>query len=107
MRLLLRAHGIDGFVQEHRFHPTRRWRFDFCWVDEKVAVEIDGLVYGGRGGHQTVDGIGADAEKHEAARALGWVVYRVPAGWLDTRYEQVIASIRALLDSRSVSPSTA
>lgn len=30
------------FVREHRFHPTRRWRFDFAWPDEKVALEVEG-----------------------------------------------------------------
>ncbi len=24
--LQLRAHGIEGYVTELRFHPTRRWR---------------------------------------------------------------------------------
>ena len=69
-------------VRQHRFAPPRRWLFDFAWPDRLVAVEIDGLVYGGRGGHQTVDGILKDCEKQEAALRRGWRVYRVPGPWI-------------------------
>ena len=92
-----------------RFHPTRRWRFDFAWPAHLIAVEVDGLVYGNRGnvgGHQTVDGILADAEKYEAALTAGWLVYRVPGPWVrksPTRpvcRPQVIDTIRELLHRR-------
>ena len=76
------GHGIPEPVPQYQFHPTRQWRFDFAWPGQKVAVEIDGLVYGGRGGHQTVDGILKDCEKHEAALLDGWRVYRVPGPWI-------------------------
>ena len=69
-------------VREYQFHPTRRWRFDFAWPVQKVAVEIDGLVYGGQGGHQTVEGVLGDCEKYEAALLAGWRVYRVPGPWI-------------------------
>ena len=68
--------------RQYKFHPKRKWRFDFAWPAQKVAVEIDGLVYGGRGGHQTVDGVVKDCEKYEAAHLLGWRVYRVPGPWI-------------------------
>lgn len=61
-------------VRELRFHPTRRWRFDFAWPDQKLAVEIDG-----RGRHQTVTGVRGDCEKHNEAVRLGWRVLRFPA----------------------------
>lgn len=60
--------------REYRFHPTRRWRFDFAWPSQKLAVEIDG-----RGRHQTVVGVRADCEKHNEAIRLGWRVLRFPA----------------------------
>ena len=68
-------------VREHRFHPTRKWRFDFCWPDRLVAVEIEGVTYQG-GRHQTVKGFIDDCEKYEAAMMLGWRVYRVPGRWV-------------------------
>lgn len=59
---------------EHRFHPTRRWRFDFAWPACKVAVELEG-----RGRHQTVAGVRADCEKYNTAALMGWTVLRFPA----------------------------
>ena len=40
--LQLRAAGVDGFTQEYRFHPARRWRFDVAWPAQRIAVEVDG-----------------------------------------------------------------
>ena len=65
--------GADT-TREHRFHPTRQWRFDFAWPSQKLAVEIDG-----RGRHQTVVGVRADCEKMNEAIRLGWRVLRFPA----------------------------
>lgn len=65
--------GADT-TREHRFHPTRRWRFDFAWPSQKLGVEIDG-----RGRHQTVAGVRADCEKMNEAIRLGWRVLRFPA----------------------------
>ena len=89
-------------VRQLRFAPPRRWLFDFAWPAQRVAVEIDGLVYGGRGGHQTVDGVLKDCEKHEAALRLGWRVYRVPGPWIaeDNRLiwrPEVMETLRLLL----------
>ena len=66
---------------EYRFAPPRRWRFDFAWPDQRVAVEIEGLTHGG-GRHQRVEGFLADCEKYEAALMEGWRVYRVPGQWV-------------------------
>lgn len=61
-------------AREYRFHPVRRWRFDFAWPAEKLAVEIEG-----RGRHQTFVGFRNDCEKYNAALQLGWRVLRFPA----------------------------
>lgn len=68
--------GLQGGepVREFKFHPTRRWRFDFAWPSQKVALEIDG-----RGRHQTIAGVRGDCEKYNAAVAMGWRVLRFPA----------------------------
>jgi len=76
LALLMRAHGITGFVREYRFHPVRRWRFDFAWPDTEVApgfrlaIEVEGM--GGR--HQTNKGFRQDIEKYTAALNEGWIV---------------------------------
>jgi len=65
--------GLPEPVREHRFHPVRRWRFDFAWLERKVAVEVHGgaWVSGGhnRAGHQA-----SDNEKSNTATLMGWKV---------------------------------
>ena len=89
--------------REYRFHATRRWRFDFAWPRVKFAVEIDGLVYAGQGGHQTVDGVLKDCEKYEAALRAGWRLYRIPSMWVQIGNRpiwrpQVMDTIRQMLE---------
>lgn len=74
-------------VPEHQFHPKRKWKFDFAWPLLKIAVEIEGGVWRGRGrGSKTGDNPGGahshpmnilrDIEKYNAAGMLGWRVFR-------------------------------
>ena len=63
----------EGFVQEYRFHPIRKWRFDFAWPNNMVAVECDGIIWKACGGRHNTD---ADREKINTAVSLGWSVLR-------------------------------
>jgi very-short-patch-repair endonuclease len=61
--------------QEFRFHPTRKWLFDFALVDERIAIEIQGAIWKGRaGGHTSGKGMQRDMDKRNAGVALGWRV---------------------------------
>lgn len=62
-------------VAEHRFSKWRKWRFDRAWVNEKVAVELEGGVYT-HGRHTRAKGFIADCEKYNAAALEGWLVLR-------------------------------
>jgi very-short-patch-repair endonuclease len=62
-------------TMQYQFHPTRRWRFDFCFIPEKLAVEVDGGAYiAGR--HSRPIGQKNDNEKMNNAVKLGWRVLR-------------------------------
>jgi hypothetical protein len=63
-------------VAEHKFHPTRKWRFDFAFVPEKVALEVEGGVWTG-GRHTRGAGFSGDMAKYNAAAILGWRILRV------------------------------
>ena len=39
MEYLLRSEGYE-FKQEFKFHPDRKWRFDFAWPEQKIAIEV-------------------------------------------------------------------
>lgn len=72
----IRAANLPEPAKEHRFHPTRMWRFDFAWPDLMVAMEVDGVTHlGGR--HQRPAGYTNDARKYNAAIEAGWKLYRV------------------------------
>ena len=75
--LQLRAAGIDGYVRELLFHPTRKWRFDFAWPEQLLAVEIDGF------GHHKLSRYTGDVEKFNEATLAGWRVLHVTRAMLD------------------------
>ena len=65
---------IGGYEREYRF-CERKWRFDFAWPSAKVAVEVDGGIYG-QGRHNRGPTMEKDNEKLNKAATLGWVVLR-------------------------------
>src|SRR4051812_34601316 len=73
--LHLQAAGLPTPTREYRFAPPRRWRFDFAFIPERLAVECDGGTWiAGR--HSRGKGVEADCEKQNAAVLLGWRVLR-------------------------------
>lgn len=72
----LRAHKVTPWQTEYEFaKPDRKWRFDFAWVQQKVALEIEGGVYVS-GRHSRGVGMEADMEKYAEAALRGWTVIR-------------------------------
>ena len=61
-----------GWVPEHKFHPERKWRFDFAAPPAMVALEIEGGVWT-RGRHSRGAGMIADMHKYNAAASRGWI----------------------------------
>jgi very-short-patch-repair endonuclease len=72
---IMRALKFPTPTREFRFDPIRKWRFDFAWPDQKVAVELDGGIWT-KGGHSTGTGIMRDMEKSNQAQLDGWLVLR-------------------------------
>lgn len=73
--LLLRQHLGAEVVAEHRFHPTRLWRFDYAIPSHRIAIEIDGGVWI-EGRHNRPKGYIADLDKFNNAATLGWRVLK-------------------------------
>ncbi len=72
--------GGPKLTPEFRFHPERRWLFDFAIPSKKIALEIEGGIWRkGGGAHSRPKGILRDIEKYNAATLLGWRVFRFPA----------------------------
>ena len=82
---LLKSYGWK-FGREYRFHPTRRWRFDFVIlpIDKQIAIEVEGGVWSS-GRHTRGKGYIGDMEKYNEAALRGWKVLRYPATDITTR----------------------
>jgi hypothetical protein len=74
-----------GFRREVRFHPTRRWRFDWGigLIGRNVAVEYEGGVFHGDEGHRATGRYLRDLEKYNEAALRGWTVLRFTAKEVD------------------------
>ncbi len=66
-------------VEEYKFHPERKWRFDWCIPALKIAIEYEGGIFDRNGSHTSVQGMSRDIDKYNAAAALGWRVIRLTA----------------------------
>lgn len=87
--------NLPEAVTEYRFHPSRRWRFDYAYPAHKVAIEVEGAVWAG-GRHTRGAGYLADCEKYNAAQLLGWIVLRYSPAQMETMdyYEDVITALK-------------
>lgn len=92
--MLLQARGIAAPETEYRFHPDRKWRFDFAWPDARLALESEGGVFVG-GGHGRGAKFIKDCEKYNEATLMGWRVLRV-AGHLLVSEDTAALVSRAL-----------
>jgi len=61
--------------REHRFHPDRKWRFDFAWPGHRLALELEGGTWT-KGRHTRAKGYQGDCQKYNAAAVAGWLVLR-------------------------------
>ena len=94
------APGAEDPESEYRFHPQRRWRFDWAWPAQKVAVEYEGGIFGRRGAHGSVSGIMRDIEKYNAATLLGWRVFRCTVKMLEENPAGFIGMVKDALEER-------
>ena len=78
----IRLNNLPEPEREHRFHPKRKWLFDFAWPEEKLALEVEGGVWT-NGRHSRGSGFTADCEKYNEAALLGWTVIRVTDEHID------------------------
>ena len=92
--LLLKSYKI-AFEREFKFHPSRRWRFDFLIhpKEYKIAIEIEGGVYT-QGRHTRGSGFVKDMEKYNSATILGYRVLRYSTQQIGVN---IIADIRELM----------
>lgn len=74
---VLKDAGLPAPVREFRFHPTRKWRFDYAFVSWKLFIEFEGGAFlrtedGRSKGHANPVRFLKDMEKYNQATLLGW-----------------------------------
>ena len=96
LALHMRADQIE-FVREYKFHPTRKWRFDFALVKKKIGIECEGLTNPAlKSRHTTNQGFEQDCEKYDEAAIYGWRVLRFT--WNMIRSGTAIGMIKRAID---------
>lgn len=73
-----KAGGLNP-KREFTFCPGRRWRFDFSFPDQMIAVELEGGIWT-NGRHTRGAGVLGDMEKYNMAAKMGWMVLRFDGG---------------------------
>lgn len=66
--------GVD-LIPEFKFHPKRKWRFDYALPEMKLAIECEGGIWT-NGRHTRGKGYKNDMEKYNEAVKLGWKLLR-------------------------------
>ena len=99
----LAAQGIPLPAVEYRFAaPARQWRFDYAWIEQHVALEVDGGTWV-RGRHSRGGGQQGDMEKGNAAVLLGWrVLHYTPQQMRDCAYMDDLARLLTTAQDRAV-----
>lgn len=72
---LLRSLNLPVPVPEYIFHEKRRWRMDYAWPNQKVALEVEGGIWT-NGRHTRGKGFLNDMEKYNTATVMGWRILR-------------------------------
>lgn len=67
---------VPHFEINYRWHSVREWRWDVAFIDEKIAIEIDGVRRDGKGDHQTEKGMTNDYQKVAEGVLWGWTILR-------------------------------
>jgi very-short-patch-repair endonuclease len=99
LEMNLRVWGLERgweMKREYRFDEVRKWRFDFAFIDQKLAVEYEGIFGKGKSRHTTVNGYTGDTEKYNQAAAQGWKVFRVTA----KNYKTIIQTLNEAIDEK-------
>lgn len=74
--LLLDQVNVPRPTPEHVFHNSRKWRFDYCWIDQMVVLEVEGGIFI-RGRHSRGAGMKEDMDKYNEAAVLGYRIVKV------------------------------
>ena len=88
-RFIWKALQGPPLIEEVKFHPDRKWRFDFASPNKKLAIEIEGGIWV-QGAHSRGAHFNSDCEKYNNAALLGWRVFRITTNMIGTKHLEPI-----------------
>ena len=56
----------------YKFHPSKRWRFDFAWPSRQIAIKYEGIFSVG------------DCDEYNEAQKMGWTVFMLIAAQVES-----------------------
>lgn len=65
----------SGWIAEFKFHPVRKWRFDFAHLELKILIDIQGGEWMIKSGHNTGAAYADDCNKKNVAQSMGYKVF--------------------------------
>jgi hypothetical protein len=96
--------GIMSFKREYPFAVGlgRKWRFDFAWLKQRIAVELEGgtSLPGRRSRHTSGKGFREDCHKYNAAAIMGWTLLRGDAEMVETG--QLASYVEDMLNGKAI-----
>lgn len=109
-----RVSGKGSLVTEFEFANGRKYRFDFANEAAKVAVEMEGGIFGAKGGkkcaacgqvsagrHSRPMGFHDDCNKYNLAARLGWLCFRFDAKHMKEEPVQCVEMVSQAIQQRT------
>jgi very-short-patch-repair endonuclease len=97
-RALWASLGGQILLEEHRFHPVRRWRSDFACPAASILIEVEGGTRQ-QGRHNRHAGYRNDAIKYNAATLMGYRVFRFTSDMITAEHLQPVIDLVASLQN--------
>lgn len=69
-----------AYVPEMTVHPERRFRYDYCWPEAAVALELQGGIHQAGKGHVSAAGFKTDCDKLNLSNLLGITLFKFATG---------------------------
>lgn len=93
---LLKSAGLESCVRQYKYVPGRKFEADFCFVEEKLIIEVDGGIYTRRA-HGSIGGIISDMKRTNQASMFGYRVMRYQPSEITKEPQRVIQEITTAL----------
>lgn len=93
----IKVAGLPEPTREYRFDSVKRWRFDFAYLDRKLAIEVEGGTWVPNTGHTSGVGYQGNVRKYNAAVLQGWKLLRFTTDMVTSG--EALKTIEAVLNA--------